>query len=632
MPSQAEFPPKWSCESEEKRVRVEVRVPTESGEPEDVSGRLDLDTNEDEQTLTVTSPVRLGRLVIKVYDTEQDRHDGKSPRATLNLSDADNIEEVFGEYEYTFEGATTDTLLGFNFTSGVAFADVAVPQPGGESGFNWVEIPTESVEQWVTKGDAARIQRTAKVRFPTEWGENNEAVRHNSPRKLIEQYDSESASSFMMARVSWQDKNGNWILNHFGWIGGVGGTSQPNLSKMWVYDLAELLSGVPIGATYNNPTIKQALEDIGRKTNDNTPIPLSGATIMPPETEEEYKVLAQNYDPLGGTEEGGADNLRAPGGGGSAYYSLSEGDYIPRAEGSVTSKRGDVVAVPQQSGENFEALVINTGFDFFDLGKKSFVSNHDTLLDLYSWFESKTGAKLHFEPRPRSVVLVADVVPERRVFSQREVIEKKIEKDEMSYSFHEPINVRINDALYEMKPINTLHLRGSTASGLLDPAKEFIDDAAEAFVFGAAGKVFGEMYEPPSKQYPVIKVQVPSLVEAADGKELSPKVVESEASTEAEAEREAIKELREILEETTEGKITMDGAPRMMPYDAIDSFEECLGDVEYEQTPVRYEVETVKHEKTAGDTYKTTANVSVWANDENIKTVKSTTVDVDSGS
>lgn len=554
MVSQDDFPDVWSCDSNNKRVAVEVRVPT---------------------------------------------------------------------------GETNVTLSG--------------PFPIENPEYTWIEIPTTSVEQWIEKGKSADIQRTAKVRFPTEWGDDSATVTHNSPRKIIEQFSPTENQPYMLARVIWQSADGTRIIGHLGWVGGVGPASDEGLSKMWIYDFAELLTGVPIGVTLENIDVAEAMDIIVNETNRNTPIPVANSVIVPPNTEEEFAKTIDDYTSPG---QSGDRLIRFDGPTvlslastdvdpdtiGSAYYSFADaGLTSPRALDNETFS-----SVAQGETHSFQTEFIGEQTNF-DVGGESFTTNRHTLQDVYDWFERRTNASLFFTPQSDAVTLVADVVPERRLFADQNVIEYIDDKfsniretvgdiadtellDELPFDItglstgdgyrpHQNVRIIENDALYEMKPMNTLHLRGASRKGL------FADQSSPDYNGSR------------SITYPSVKAVHPGLLEASDGYELAPEVVESDATTLEQAEFEAKKALREELSETSEGEIIMNGTPRILPFDRLDAFEQCGDDIKFEQVPVQYEVESVKHEKMADDIFKTRLQVSIWANDRTIDIVESTMVE-----
>lgn len=468
-----------------------------------------------------------------------------------------------------------------------------IPLPPSQ--YDWIEVPVVSAESFVEKGDAARIQRTSKVKIPTRWGRNTDDVTHNSPRQLINRFNDQNPGQFMFARLWLKRGDGEYVLAHLGWVGGVGPASQDGVTKFWMYDVAEMLSGATASVTFNSPTVEGAAEHIGKLVNANTPIPLSDVVVFPPESEEEFsRVLGQIGDEI--FEEG-------PLGGQPITTYLGLQDIRPQRA--------------REASENFTALTIDTGLNIpiSGLDTKSFASNHDTLQDVVDWYEKKTSAKIHFEPAPdgESFVMMVDIVPERRTWAQEEVVSVKLDQGETLYELHDTVRVIGNNALYEMKPANTLFLRGDTSRSFLAPGQ---------------GSPPGQRYEintdgTPALKYPSVKVQVPSLVEAAEGFELAPETIESNAETLEDAEREAVAELRKILEEESEGKVVLHGHPQVMPYDRLDAFEACQEDIIFERDPVRYEIEQVKHTTSGGEIYKTELTVSIWANDANIEVAES---------
>lgn len=615
MPVQEDYPPIWTCSSENKDVMVEVR----SHDGEDIEPRIRTQAEElDDGFFGIyvdvpgeTTP-SLSELFVRLNDAET----GK-PVYGLNLGDFDYIVE-----RDRYEVVVTPKAVDFSST------DDFYVDTNGVQAYAWVEIPTSEVEMWIEKGEAAARQKTAKVKFPTEWGETPAGGAHNSPRQVIERFDPSNARPFMFGRVKLKDKNGEWVTQHLGWIGGVGAAEGNNQSKMWIYDFAEFLGGVPAGETFNDPTIETAVQKIQSLIVNNTVIPLSSYRIIAPQTEEEASILtevSQSGDIRGA---GFASDSHRP------FYSIradsdlqfgEEGIYQQDTSPNVPGES----SVLAEEKQEFDSLIIDTkeqkaqSLDFIEPDDAVFTSNYDTLLDIIDWFEKKTQAKIHFETSEsgRSVQMVVDVVPSRRSFVDRNIFLERAQDSEKEFiPTHEVIDVIKNNALYEMKPNNTLHLRGTYPKGLVNDLWDGVDKA-KSILTGDDG--------PPADTYPVVKVQVPALVEAANGVEVSGEIMESDAKTLSAARREAISELSDIMSETTEGEIVMEGEPRLLPHDKVVAYEVCDDSVQYEQTPVEYEVESVKHEAVAGETFKTRITVSVYANDSNIEVVFEDMVEVD---
>lgn len=482
-------------------------------------------------------------------------------------------------------------------------------------GDNWIEIPTTEVETWVAKGQAAAVQRSAKIRFPTEW--DGEPVRD-----LLETFQPDSdENGLMQARIQYQQENGTWVYVHNGWVNGLGQSSDVGISKFWVRDFAELLGGVPVTGTFNHPSVAEALEKINRLTGTRSTVPVTDDPLLiPPEAEEEFAQLV----------DGDFENVHYFFRNSETPYVVNHQDFLDLGIGTTAVEDtgeegvlgGPLLRAPEdqqpipasQRGGDFGATIIETGQNIpvAGLDTRAFRRNHDTLRDLYSWFEKKTQCKLHFEPTSdgEGVRLVADVVPDRRRFVQREVIDDGQGPDTM----HQPVDVIDNEALLEIQPINTLHLRGQVGGGLLDDAQDLIGDVLSNLTGST----------PPSDKFPVVKVQDPALVDAAGGAELAPETVESDATDLDTAEQEAKKRLAEELEGFSQGEVMLFGTPMMMPFDRLDAFETCGRFVEFQQPAITYEIEEVKHVKKADDVYRTRVLVSVWANEQTIETVDGT--------
>jgi len=729
MVTQSDFPSKWSCESEDKRCVVEVRVPDRSEDTESGGSSTQFDVADD---TNINYQESVNRLVVRPPETQFDadrtklvelevglyRIGSNEPQTTFTLS---NFEKVGPNRFITPKDEVIIRGGNQEFRVDVAVYDLlTVGTQNRDTPYTWIEIPTQKVEQWIEKGSDSQIQRTAKIEFPTEWGENTDDVIHNSPRRLVKGFQDtgdtdggqqrpysgdeedreflttsplertieniESPSSlrgsefnlnnysgqdaFRHARIWWRSGDGTWILQHYGWISGVGGTQNQNRHKMWVYDFSQLLSGVPVGISFTDPTIEEAIEEIAQRVNDNTPIPMSGVTVIPPQTEQEFTKAASVF---GEQESSTADVYRrggavGRGGAGTAYYSLEEEQFVP--DGQVDFPIGDdedVVEVPKEIGEDFTATTIDTegkqftGDELFEAAAlstvpvigtfpsivslassartrtKEFSSNRDTLSDLFVWFEEKTGAKLHFEPKTYSVELVVDIIPSRRLWAQKEVITQADvsaagatlqprEEGSDEYNYHAPISVLSNTALYETNPVNTLVVRGAKNEALVDG---FTRRASGLNInleeVGGSYNPFNDdgdnenalEYETPAREYPVAKARSPSLYQAADEFEMTGKLVESDATTLNGAKKEARKRLTDILAEPAEGEIVTNGNARMMPFDRVDTFEVCNGQTEFEQEPVQYEIESVKYEMQEG-TYRNYVKPSIWANETNI--------------
>lgn len=415
---------------------------------------------------------------------------------------------------------------------------VRVQQPGG----GFVEIPTSNVEQWITKGEAARIQRTAKVEHPTEWSGASVAT---------------AVQPMQWAEIEYRfeyDRGDVWVPQHTGWIGGVGNKNELE-SKFWIYDAAEMLKAIPVGIQFEDPSAQDVLAKIARSIDEETPIDLDRSVYVEPDDAPD-----------------------------TVTYTASET--------TANIKRG---RPPLYGVDRSDILESN-----------NFKPNHDSMSDVVDWFESKTSSKVHFEPSGGgSLTLIADSAPTRRGFEQ-DVLDGDVGLVE-------------NNALYEVNPVNAVIVRGEVGSG----SYEGQPDATSEDRGPSSTSV---EKEEPSREYPVAKAYSPPLVDAAEG-ELRSVVVESDATTLDQAEREAIEELSGELEGSSEGEIFTVGHPYLMPFDSLTAFETCGDNIAFEPNPVEYEIETVKHRVTPRDEtgmkaepFQTRLKVSIWANETTIET------------
>lgn len=503
----------------------------------------------------------------------------------------------------------------------------------------WVTIPTTSVREYISKDGVADLQRSVKITFPTVWGSNTDDVITNNVRQMFTTFNVEDTPNpFRFVRVWYRDDNNRWVLTHFGYAGGVGPTTKEGESKVWVYDIAELLEGAPINATFDNPTVNQVLESVYDVIVNDTFVPLVGVTIVPPEREDflaDFETDSFAYNLFGDDElmTYFIYNL---------YSDKTPEDFATNFGKTTIFTGGEIgqaLNVPDSfSNPVFGFTTILPLLEYIDdaLSTKNFRRNHDTIKDILDWLAEKTQSIWHFEPVKNGVILTINIAPERRIFAGNSVVEyneNKVPEDQFgtplfnepgvetsNYRYHYPVTVIENNALYELNPINTVNLRGSTPGSFFGNLSEL--DFAGAWETGPLGNA-------PDNQFPVVKVQVPELLAAAEGVEIAPRTIESDASKLAEAEAEAITVLRRQLERVGEGEIILKGTPNIMPYDYVDAFEVCNDYIDIDGLPVRYEVETVEHIKVSTNWYITKLTVSIAVNDRTIETVEATMESID---
>lgn len=430
----------------------------------------------------------------------------------------------------------------------------------------WIEIPTTDVETHLRKGQAADVQRTAKVEYPYEW--DGESVN-----QVIEAYQEDIESEMQWARVQY-NLDGDWYTVHLGWVGGTGGTQNEAVGKFYIYDAAEIFTYLYVSHTFNNPSVSKVVRAIYDYADGSTSIPLSGSPMVIPQN-----AVEDNMGDL--RDEGGDIRLVRD----------------MQGEGSMGRVTGFV--------EEEDTFSVGTLDVAFDLGTKQFQRNRHTIKDVIEWLKSKTVGRFYFEVAPdnESLTMVFDGGDiSRRVFQQREAME---DTDLRTTGI---VDIIENTALNEMRPVNTITAVGAKSSGVIGDLKGDILDILEGS-------------SPEAEEFPYAKVRHEPLYRAAGEHELG-ESFESDATTLGQAEQAATQKLVDQLNETTEGNIEMYGYPVIMPHDRIVAYETCPTIYEDTGFPVSYEVDEVIHKKNAESVYKTMVRISIWANETNIETVE----------
>lgn len=459
----------------------------------------------------------------------------------------------------------------------------------------FVRIPVIQVEQWVNKDGPADINRTAKVKFPGEWG-------NMDIQQFVNGFNGEEGTTYDIARVWFYDEtNENYQITHFGYVGGVGPASESGAFKFWIYDPADLLKSIPVSQSFTNPTIPQMLSMATDGTDESgDPVGLGNRTVFsqtrPIGTHIAgiQEVAKQKQDlQIGGDEDTDGGIEVGP-------FSLRVGDIIDDI--------GDFV---------FGTDVTIGAVDLLFGGQKTFKRNRHNMVDVMNWFADRVGGKWHFEPTPSGPVLWYDNKSQERGNDQlvrRTFVEKELtteegpqlqDEGELDIDIFDTVTTIENMALRDMKPFNTIRLYGESSRATRYTA------SIEGFADAASSSALGEAY-------PFIEVQYEPLVERADGHRMM-KEVESDSITLDEARENAIKQFRKQVEEETEGSMEIKGEPYIVPYDYILNTPVCERIFQNIDAPqMRYEVNSIKHTRTTGERYTTELGVSIALRDEDI--------------
>lgn len=489
-----------------------------------------------------------------------------------------------------------------------------------KEGDEWVRIPVTLCELIVNKDGPSDLTRNAKVKFPVEWGGESISQYINGFNT-----DTEDETPYDECRIWFYDHDDDtYQIAHYGYIGGVGPASDTGVMKFIVYDVADLMRGIPVSKSFGEPTIQQIIDFVLSGTDNNDyPVGVEKRSVFSDIKTfiagiEEVRAQKADTSDLGGEESDGDDTV------------LTSLDYpFGQFQLNVNDLADDIFDYMFGSD-------VTNGIG----GQKRFQRNRDNMVNLMNWFAGEVGGKWHFEPTPDGPILFFDNTsarPEdnrilddddegeifesdedgafsRRVFNDDELgsVESGNITDYTARDAFASVDVIDNNALYDIKPFNTLFLYGESH----DPARRY---GGARGARGAPG-----MY---TEEFPSVKVQYPPLVKRSGGYEYAAPAVESDKVTLDQAEKQAKKEFRKHLEEETEGSITTKGEPYILPYDYIRTIPTCNDTYPNANiNPITYEVNSVKHTCEAGERYTSELGVSMVF-DESLLTVESQYVD-----
>ncbi|NLV06438.1 hypothetical protein GOC83_09890 [Haloarcula rubripromontorii] len=222
---------------------------------------------------------------------------------------------------------------------------------------------------------------------------------------------------------------------------------------------------------------------------------------------------------------------------------------------------------------------------------KKFNSNRDTLRDVIDWVITKGNVRLWFEPGDvTDLELHVERNPKRQFDATGGYVDggsassersSDSESDAVGEGDDSPIDPNLwtlkNNALYEMRPFNTLILRG------VDGIRKRLGGAFGPEVLVAHG----------DGTYPEARAFYPPLVERSGGRITATEP--SNARTVGAVEREAKSMLKEMLDSVSGGTIHTALAPSVRPFDTVLATPTCNGRSAIDIDPIEYEVQRTAH-------------------------------------
>lgn len=356
----------------------------------------------------------------------------------------------------------------------------------------------------------------------------------------IKQFEPGEQSGYSIGKVYYREElSQQWFLVHRGWVRGVGGTNTTGVSKLWLDDPSNFLTAIPFSRAYEDPTTRTVTTDIIDEFTDNTVF----------------------------------DDVRV-------------GAPIPQsldAEEFVFSIALATNNIPKAIELALADLLTTT---------KTFKSNRHTLADAVNYVAELTGSRTWFEPTENGLVLVLD----HDYGAQKHFASEELD----DYDDSVPLRVIENDAIDEIKPINSVRINGSSAASI-------------------AGFSIRQL---PSGTYPTALASYEPLVERT-GNRLPGTIVDAETTTVAETENLAKVELANRILGNGQGDIITYGRPDMGLRDRLTVVPYCAGvSTQSNATPLDYQALKTVHTYENG-LYTTRTNVSVFVDYSEIEIVES---------
>lgn len=475
-------------------------------------------------------------------------------------------------------------------------------------GDEWVRIPITYCDLQINKDGPADITRNAKVKFPVEW-DGRDITQFvngfNEPTSVEPQFvgsvDEYQSQSYDECRVwFWDHELEAYQIAHYGFIGTIGPTSNTGELQFIVHDPADLLRRIPVSKSFGEPTIQQIVEFVLRgEDNQGRPVGLEQRSVF-----DNIRSYISGVQPVREAKESVEQNPVD-----EAIEEAVDGEFTIEGELPVVGAlQLDVTDLVEDVYEAFSDDVLT---EVLLTGQKRFMRNRDNLADLMEWFASEVGGKWHFEPTPSGPLLFIDnqggftEFDREGSLSRRFFVDDELAGASQSWDISEfedrtefdSVDVINNNALYDIKPINTLRLFGEGMPRVMRE-RDASDIAPSTGIF--------------TNEFPAVKVTYPPLVRRAGGHEYAPPIVESDKVEIRQAEKEAVKQFREHLSESTEGSIEIRGEPHILPFDYIRTIPTCNDTYQNANaTPITLEVNSVHHVRAAGKPYTTELGVSL---------------------
>lgn len=397
----------------------------------------------------------------------------------------------------------------------------------------WVRVPliNDAIETHIRKGTDVNLSRVTEAYVPREW-QGNDIIQY------IDAFDPDARSVYDRAQAQYYDSvRDEYVTVHDGFIrdvGGVGSSEQSDsepsdiATKLRILGPEEFLGVIPASETYRDPPTGEVMNYVRDTLVDSQPL------------YEEIPILARGTE-LDTTQP------ETQSVGGERYGRISR-SYVSNLSG---------IGSP-----------------------KTFTRNRHTLVDVIGWLTKSTGARVYFITQDDgSLALVYDETPTVESFAATNV-------DDADGN----VEVRNNNALYQIGPRNALIYKGRTRNSI-------------------GPQIGGFQLTMPADKYPSVEVYHEPTVDRT-GERFYGALVEGQKINLDEAESAARSRLKEIMDGDAGGKIECEVTPLLRPFSTLEATPACNGKTTTDVSSYTYEIEEVTHKVTATNGSRTDLRVS----------------------
>jgi len=409
---------------------------------------------------------------------------------------------------------------------------------------NGTRVPVTDVDIHMRKEGDLSVCRYAEGKIVSPWqGED-----------YVEAFgavEEESQSSYDTVRIEVRDTSLGTLLTQFhGLVTGLG-NSGGDLEREWEFRaqgpgliLSKTAASKPFTSDGGGLSPRTVFDYITEELSKKCPFDVSSRLdLSVPEGNEEFTV-EQDDD---GLLENAVDAI-------TSDTTVSDTSLLP---GPTNVAEGN---------ENREVI-------------KAFRPNRHTLADVVNWFQNKYNVRTWMVPTQSGATLVAVRYPHRNTHKAH-------------YLDDGLLKVMDNDALSELRPINTLVAKGDAKRS-----------RRSAGIY--------EVKDDPEGEYAYAKVRHKALHDRAGGIELEGTHLEVDAFDKKTVVSEAKQHLKTRIDQASGGDMHTLPSAVVHPYDLVRAKPSCDGNSATDVPAVEYEIHRVHHEIRSGAPSQTVLDVGI---------------------